>query len=241
MTDPEGFRSTLIDGLETLGFENSSSLADRLLRFAEIVLEENQRTNLIGAKSLDQMVRLHLLDSLAATRGVGLHSPVIDLGSGAGFPGVPHAMAYPKSGVVLLEPRKKRVDFLSRAVTTCGLTNVRVEQVTAETAGRSGWRGRAGSVLVRAVAKPLVALELSIPLLKRGGKLVLFMGKEARPSALDIRVARELGAEPAEVRQVQVPFLDADRHVWIFRKIGATPPQYPRRSGLPAKEPLTLQ
>jgi 16S rRNA (guanine527-N7)-methyltransferase len=228
----------LRDGLTSIGISVRDDLANRLLSFAEAVLRANTTTNLVGAKSIAALVSAHLLDSLAILPIVRLESPIIDVGSGAGFPGIPIALALPGSSVVLFEPRKKRVDFLRQVIVDERLKNVTVEQVTAETAGRGARRGAAGTVLVRAVAQPRISLELGLPLLRKGGQLVLFRGRESTPDEGDLAIAKLLGGELTQAVPVTVPYLDGVRHVWVFRKTQLTPDGYPRRSGIPGKEPL---
>jgi 16S rRNA (guanine527-N7)-methyltransferase len=228
----------LLDGLRQLGIGRAETAGAALLRFADLLLSANRETNLIGAKNLDDLVRAHFLDSLAPLAGFALAQPVLDVGSGAGLPGIVAAIVYPDRRFVLLEPRSKRAAFLKAAAASLGLGNVSVEQVAAETAGRATWRGRAGTALIRAVAKPPVALELGLPLLRLGGRLVLYMGRVASPDERTGEIIGLLGGRLKEARPVKVPYLDAVRHAWVIVKERPTPLQFPRRSGLPSKQPL---
>ena len=228
-----------MDGLSALGFEDSKALGDRLVAFGSMLLEAGRTTSLVGARSMDELVAKHFLDSLAPLVGLELRSPVIDVGSGAGLPGIPAALAFPDERFVLLEPRKRRFEFLRAAIAGLGLRNVEAVQMTAETAARGDWRESAGAVLMRAIGPARVALELGVGLMARQGILALYRGRDERPAAADLRVARVLGAEFTESRPITVPYLDAERHLWVFRKVRATPAGYPRRSGIPGKEPLT--
>jgi 16S rRNA (guanine527-N7)-methyltransferase len=205
-------------GLQQLGFERADALARRLLVFADLLLAANRRTNLVGAKHADELVATHFLDSLAPLAGLVLAEPVVDVGSGAGLPGIPAAMAWPQLRFVLLEPRSKRAQFLTEAVAALGLRNVEVLQASAEGAGRGAWRGRAGTVLVRALAKPARALELALPLLRRKGVAVLYEGRARAPGSPEQAVIRALGGHVLEARRVAVPYLDAQRHVWLIEK-----------------------
>jgi 16S rRNA (guanine527-N7)-methyltransferase len=228
----------LRDGLEKLGVAECASVADRLLAYAGRVIEANRTTNLIGSETIDAMIGPHLVDSLSVLPHVRLASPVIDIGSGAGLPGLAIAIAVPRLRMVLLEPRKKRFEFLKATVEALDLRNVEVVQATAETAGRGPWRDRAGSVLIRAVAKGAVALELGVPLLRKSGRLVMYVGKASSPGQDLLAIGEMLGARLTQAVRVSVPSLDAQRHLWIFEKFKTTPQAYPRRSGLPGKEPL---
>jgi 16S rRNA (guanine527-N7)-methyltransferase len=205
-------------GLQQLGFENADVLAKRLLAFADLLLAANVRTNLVGAKNADELVATHFLDSLAPLAGAAPAAPIVDLGSGAGLPGIPAALAWPGRRFVLIEPRAKRAQFLKDSVQALGVSNAEVLQMSAESAGRGAWRGKAGTVLVRALAKPARALELALPLLRPKGRAVLYQGRASAPGAAEQAVMQELGGHLLEARRVVVPYLDAQRHVWIIEK-----------------------
>jgi 16S rRNA (guanine527-N7)-methyltransferase len=205
-------------GLQQLGFENADALAQQLLQFADVLLAANQRTNLVGTKSADELMVKHFLDSLAPLAGLAFHGPIVDVGSGAGLPGIPAALAWPQHTFVLLEPRAKRAEFLKEAVAALALRNAEIVKASAESAGHGAWRGRFGTALVRALAKPEEALALALPLLRRGGSLVLYQGRASRPSPHIHDVIRQLGARLKHARPVTVPHLDAARHVWIIEK-----------------------
>jgi 16S rRNA (guanine527-N7)-methyltransferase len=207
-------------GLQQLGFERADALARRLLAFADLLLAANQRTNLVGAKSADELVATHFLDSLAPLAGLVLADPVVDVGSGAGLPGIPAAMAWPRRRFVLLEPRAKRAQFLGEAVDALGLDNVEIVQASAEAAGRGARRGRAGTALVRALAPPTRALELTLPLLRREGIAILYQGRASAPTATELAAIKAFGGRVLEARRVVVPYLDAQRHVWRIEKQG---------------------
>lgn len=205
-------------GLQELGFENADALSKRLLEFAGLLLAANQRTNLVGAKSADELVAAHFLDSLAPLADLALSEPIVDVGSGAGLPGIPAALAWPQRRFVLLEPRAKRAQFLKEAIASLGMRNADVLRAGAESAGRGAWRARAGTVLVRALAKPERALALALPLLRRGGALVLYQGRASQPSPHIDEVIRQFGGRLTSARPVTVPQLNAARHVWIIEK-----------------------
>jgi 16S rRNA (guanine527-N7)-methyltransferase len=205
-------------GLQQLGFENADALAQQLLEFADLLLAANRRTNLVGAKSADELMVKHFLDSLAPLADVALLEPIVDVGSGAGLPGIPAALAWPQHSFVLLEPRAQRAEFLKEAVVALRLRNVEIVQASAESAGHGASRGRFGTALVRALAKPERALALALPLLRRGGSLVLYQGRASQPSPQIDDVIHRLGARLKHARPVAVPQLDAARHVWIIEK-----------------------
>ena len=225
-------------GLKQLGIEPTASRCNRLLLLARLVLDANRRTNLVGAKDLQSIIVSHVLDSLAAFGGHKIQSPVVDVGSGAGFPGLPLAIVHPTNRFILLEPRAKRAEFLQNAIADLTLSNVEVLKLAAETAGRGSRRELAKTGLARALGPTTVAFELTLPLVRVGGSAVFYRGKQAEPSQAELAVAARLGGTLEQARQVDVPYLDAQRHIWVFTKAAPTPPDLPRRSGLPKSQPL---
>lgn len=223
--------AVLTRGLAALTFSDVSRIVDRLMAYGALLLQANRSTNLIGAADIHKVVVHHFLDSLAPFSQHRFRPPIIDLGSGAGLPGIPVAIAFPRAPITLMEPRRLRADFLESTVRSLGLENVEVVRSAAESAGRSeSRRERAGTVLARAVGKPAVTLELGLPLLKRAGSMWLYQGRDARPSQDTLDVASLLGGALVSAQSIAVPGLDAERHLWVFRKVRPTPDGYPRRS-----------
>jgi len=202
-------------GLAALGIPASQGVAGRLLDYADLLLAGNAQTNLVGAKTLGGLVGAHLLDSLAPLAGRALAEPVVDLGSGGGLPGIPAAIAWPELDIVLLEPRAKRARFLRGVLSALALANVRVEQATSQRAARHGMGGQAGTVLARALAAPARAIALALPLLRAGGRLILYQGRAAAPDKAGRKSIAALGGRLVEARRVTVPYLVGQRHVWV--------------------------
>lgn len=224
-------------GLQQLGIA-AAGVAERLATFGQLIIAANRRTNLVGVASFDSLVP-HLLDSLAPLASLRVTGPAVDVGSGAGLPGIAAAIVFPSVQFTLLEPRAKRAEFLDQAVVELKLINVQVRKMTAETAGRGALRATFRYATARALAKPAVALELALPLLAIGGQLVLYTGRRAAPGSSETAIIELAGGSLEEAKRIVVPYLDAQRHAWIVRKIGASPHNLPRRSGIPKREPLS--
>ncbi len=216
-----GDAALLQDGLQQLKLADDRATIERLLHFAALVLKANQATNLTGAKDGHSLIVAHILDSLAPLGQIKLAEVVADLGSGAGLPGIPAAIMYPKVHFVLLEPRRKRAEFLEFAVSELALDNVEVVKSKATTAGKLP-KGGVGTVLMRAVAPPAESLGLGLPIVRPGGMLLLYEGRAAVPSPDAIQVAARFRASIA-IRSVDVPFLNAERHIWIVRRKPISP------------------
>ncbi len=208
----------LAEGLRSLGIPHPQAVSAKLIEYARLILDENTRTNLTGARDLRGLVVNHFLDSLAPLGFIKLADPVVDLGSGAGFPGIPAAIAYPGHQFVLLEPRAKRVEFLRSAIEQLRLDNASVVKGSALGPSARDLAGKAGAVLVRAVAEPAQAFALGLPLLRPGGELLLYEGRSARPTTDHKKAAARHGGGDIKVRPTHVPALEATRHAWVVRR-----------------------
>ena len=185
------------------------------------------------------IVRDHLADSLVALELPEVRAATVlaDLGSGAGFPGLPLAIALPQAGISLVESNGRKCAFLTRTIATCAIPNACVVNLRAEE-----WRAgleRCDVVLVRAVAPLPVVAEYAAPLLRIGGTLVAWRGRRdpAEEQAAGV-AARELGLEAGEPRRVRPYPAATDRHLQPFVKVAATPARFPRRPGMARKRPL---
>jgi len=185
------------------------------------------------------VVERHLADSLAALElePVRAAKAAVDIGSGAGFPGLPLAVALRRTRFALLEASARKCTFLERAVAACGLENVEVVHARAEEL--PGGRDRFDLATARALARLDVVIEYAAPLLALGGWLVAWRGqREPEVERAGARAAERLGMEVVSVRRVR-PFAGArGRHLHLLRKVAPTPAGFPRRVGVAAKRPL---
>ncbi|MBD5162853.1 MAG: 16S rRNA (guanine(527)-N(7))-methyltransferase RsmG [Oscillibacter sp.] len=230
-------RETLEHGLPELGMR--TDLIPRLAGFAEMVLERNQVMNLTAITEPRDVAALHLLDSLEALKLAGLErESVIDVGCGAGFPGVPLAIAGAELKVTLLDSLGKRIDFLREACGQLGLDHV--ECVHARAEEFAGERRETFDVAIsRAVASLPVLCELCLPLVRVGGVMLAMKStgiSEELKSAQ--RAIRLLGGETAEVQTYTIPTTDVSHTLVTIRKVSPTPAKYPRRFAQIKKQPL---
>ncbi len=207
-------------------------LAVRLAVYAALVLDANRRLNLTGAKD-GAAFAVHILDALTLREDV--ESPLIDVGSGNGVPGIPLALAT-GARVTLLEPIKKRAAFLRQALATLAIDGD-VVAARAEDAGRDPERREHyRTATARAVASAPAVAELTVPFIAVGGRALLQRGGlEAKERNAVADAALVLGAELVEERAV-----GGDRLILVLRKTTATGPRFPRKNGTPAKRPLCL-
>jgi 16S rRNA (guanine527-N7)-methyltransferase len=182
----------------------------------------------------------HVADALSGLRVDELRAArrIVDLGSGAGIPGIVLALALPTATVALIESTARKAAFLAAAVAALGL-GARVEVVADRAESWPDGLGRAGAVTARAVGPLAVLLEYAAPLLARSGALVAWKGR-CDPAEVDaaVRAAAALGMSPPAARRVE-PFPGAgERYLYISSKVKDTPPNYPRRPGMASKRPL---
>ena len=181
----------------------------------------------------------HLADSLSALvlDAVADAGTIVDVGAGAGLPGLPLAIALPAARVTLLEANGRKCEFIARAAAVAGAANTEVVHDRAE--AWSAGRGRYDLVTARALARLDVVAEYAAPLLRVGGVLVAWRGRRDPGDEAAARVACErLGLEPREIVEV-TPFARAEhRHLHVLAKVAETPPAFPRRPGVARKRPL---
>ena len=201
-------------------------------RYAHLLLDWNRRINLTGARSLPE-VMAHIEDAiqLLALSWLDVRD-VIDIGSGGGLPSIPLAVRLPEVRFTLLEANTRKVAFLQHVAGVLALSNVAVAGGRAETLGHDlRFRERFDRAVSRAAARPAVLLELALPFVRVGGDLVAEVGP-VDPDGLVV-AARLLGGDAPRLE----PALDG-RSFLVVSKVSPTPPEYPRRPGMPNRRPL---
>ena len=214
-----------------------------LVAYADL-LSQYDRANVIGTKDFGEILHRHVLDSLSCLLFTPLKNArkVGDIGSGGGLPGIPLAVALPDAEVTLFESTGKKAEFLRSAVEELGLANVRVVNARIEESARDeDHRGRYEICTARALARLSVVSEYSMPLLRRGGRVVAMKGRvDADEWTEGERALETLGGRVSE--QIQVHYLpdneQRERRLVLLEKSEETPSVYPRRTGTPARSPL---
>ena len=230
-------RATLEQGLPALGL--GPELIEPLETFSRMLLEKNQVMNLTAITDPRDVAVLHLLDSLALTGLAGLEGrTVVDVGTGAGFPGVPLAIARPSARVTLLDSLGKRVDFLRESCRTLGLDNVECVHGRAEES--AGERRETFDLAVsRAVAALPVLCELCLPLVKVGGAFWAMKSVDTEEEISASKTAvKVLGGRIQAVSDYTIPTTEVVHRVVCIQKTAPTPKKYPRRFALIKKQPL---
>ena len=235
------WRERLAEGLASLGLTLEREQAERFGRYLRYLLVENERVNLTAIVDPAEVAVKHFVDSAAVLTVLGGEGrSLVDVGSGAGFPGVPLAILRPDLQVTLVEANQKKAGFLERLRTELDAENVRVVKGRAEEIGRQAeHRERYSVAVARAVASLPVVWEYLLPLVEVGGLAVALKGPavvvELESGAW---AARVLGGGDQSVQRFRLNEGVGEREIVWTRKVAATPEAYPRRPGMPAKRPL---
>ena len=232
----------LTAGARKLGISLNRLQTDKFRIFYRELVEWNKKINLTGITDYEEVITKHFLDSLTviSARQFQDTDMVIDIGTGAGLPGLPLLITFPWLKLVLLEATAKKITFIKYITEKLGLSVTQVINERAETlAHRPEYREQFDVVLSRAVAVLPVTVELALPFCKPGG---IFISQKKGNVTLEVSQAAKaigiLGGKLREIKPITLTELPDSRQLVIIDKINQTPELYPRRNGLPQKRPI---
>ncbi len=231
-------KNRLAEKCSTWNITLTGTQLDQLDQYAELLVSYNQKVNLTAITDPQGIEDKHFVDSLLFACQPEVAGKMVDVGAGAGFPGIVTKIYKPDLDLTLMEPTGKRVDFLRYACETLGLKGVSFAKERAEEAARKSWREQFDLVSARAVAALPVLSEYCLPLAKVGGHFLAMKGASAAEELEAARGAiKKLGGRYKETRSFHLPGGDA-RSLVLIEKISQTPTVYPRNGGKIAKAPL---
>lgn len=233
-----------IDNLKELGVEIDSKQLEQFNQYYETLVEWNEFMNLTGITEYDEVLLKHFVDSLVLDPNKLITSDkikLIDVGTGAGFPGLPIKIAFPNVDVVLLDSLNKRIKFLDEVINKLGLENIKTIHSRAEDGGRNKeLREQFDIAISRAVANLSSLAEYNLPYVKLGGYFVAMKSGEIDEEAENAKKAiKLLGGQLEKITKFSLPNTDIDRSLVLIKKVKETSKKYPRKAGLPTKEPLS--
>lgn len=232
----------LRQGLKDFGIEPSDKMLNDFKVYREILVNWNQKMNLTGIEEEKEVYIKHFLDSVSAVVNGYIKDgmSIIDVGTGAGFPGLPLKICLENTNVTLLDSLNKRINFLKEVSNTLGLTNMEFIHGRAEDFGKSEqYREQYDIATARAVAGLPILMEFCVPFVKVGGYFVCLKGPNANLELEESKAAMDvLGLEFVEKIDVELPETDLDHNILVFKKVRNTPEKYPRKAGKPAKSPI---
>lgn len=225
-------------GSKDLGVPLSDEQIDKLIRYSDLLVDWNEKMNLTAITEKDAIATKHFLDSLSAISTGHVRGKVIDVGCGAGFPGLVLKIAKPETKLTLLDSLNKRITFLDAVCTDLGLSDVETVHARAEDAARR-MREEFDTVVSRAVANMTVLSELCIPFLKVGGRFLALKGPLADEELKDAqRAIGILGGEVEDVFRANIPYTELSHKIIIVKKVRHTPMKFPRKAGIVTKNPI---
>lgn len=228
--------------LGELGIKQDQNQLERFHKFYQLLIEWNKVMNLTGITEYEDVVEKHFVDSLSIIKAIDLSRihTVIDVGTGAGFPGIPLKIAFPHLRVVLLDSLNKRIKFLDEVIFQLGLTEIcTIHGRAEEYARKEEYREQFDLCVSRAVANLSTLSEYCLPYIQVGGIFVPYKSGEIDDEVEQSKKAvRILGGNIKEVMKFELPGTDIHRSFVLIHKEQHTQKKYPRKAGIPAKEPL---
>lgn len=235
-------KSHIIKAFNGIGFTISDKQAEQFLSYYELLVEWNEKMNLTAITEFEDVVVKHFLDSAYGGQvySFGEDDTVLDLGTGAGFPGIPLKILYPEKTFVLMDSLQKRINFLNEVITQLGLEKITAVHGRAEEMARNkDYRERFDVCTSRAVANTSTLLEYCIPFLKTGGCFIAYKsGKFKEEIEGAKKTLHLLQTEIETEKEFHLADTDNERVLVVFRKKAKTAAKYPRKAGMPSKQPL---
>ena len=228
--------------LNELGITLTDIQKQQFVRFYELLVEWNKVMNLTGITEYEEVNEKHFVDSLSIVKAIDINKieSVIDVGTGAGFPGIPLKIAFPHLKVVLLDSLNKRIKFLDTVIDELGLTDIKTIHGRAEDfAKQVDYREKFDLCVSRAVANLATLSEYCIPYVNKDGLFVPYKSGEIEEELEQSKKAvHVLGGKIDNVVKFQLPGSEIGRSFVIIKKLQNTAKKYPRKAGLPSKEPI---
>ena len=233
----------LEEGCKELGITLDENQKKQFTDFYEYLVEKNKVMNLTGITEFQEVLIKHFLDSLACVKAVDMSriKRIMDIGTGAGFPGVPLKIAFPHLEACLLDSLKKRVNFLEETFQMLKLENITAIHGRAEEyAKNKQYRETYDLCVSRAVSNLATLSEYCLPYVKTGGYFISYKSGTVQEEVEQVQKAvKILGGKIQDVVYFQLPDSEIQRSLVVIEKIKATPGRYPRKAGTPLKEPLS--
>lgn len=237
--------SQLKKDLNEFGIELTAEMEEQFLLYYNMLIEWNSFMNLTAITDFDEVLKKHFTDSVSLIRAIPdlgeKNYRMIDIGTGAGFPGIPLKIVFPNISVVLLDSLNKRVNFLKEVISKLQLTDITAMHGRAEDfAQNKEYRESFDLCVSRAVANLATLSEYCLPFVKKNGRFISYKSEKVSEE-FDVsgKAISVLGGEYENQVTFELPDSDIYRNLFVIKKKSATPGKYPRKAGLPSKEPIS--
>ena len=234
------FRKVFREYSNNLNIDISDNQLDKFYQYMNLLLEWNEKINLTAITEYKEIILKHFIDSLTISKYIDKDSYIVDVGTGAGFPGIPLKIIRDDIKIILVDSLNKRIKFLDEVIDKLHLQNIKTVHARAEEFGRNKeYREKFDVATSRAVANLSTLSEYMMPLVKVGGKSICMKGKDIKQEIKDASNAiKILGGEISNIEEFQLTNNDINRSVISILKVKNTPSKYPRKAGTPSKEPI---
>lgn len=232
----------LEEGCKAYGITLSETQKNQFIRYYELLIEWNEKMNLTGITDYEEVLLKHFVDSLSIIKGLDMSkvSTCIDVGTGAGFPGIPLKIAFPHIEMTLLDSLNKRLNFLNVVIEEIGLEGIKTVHGRAEDGARKPeFREQFDLSVSRAVSRLASLSEYCMPFVKEGGHFVSYKSGKVSEELTEAKKAIfELGGKLENEVDFTLLGTDMERSLVVIEKVRKTPKKYPRKAGMPTKEPI---
>lgn len=235
-----GFNEKFLEKLNKIQLNVNDEVLNKFWAYMTNLLEWNEKINLTAITEEDDIILKHFIDSLTILEYIPEKSNVIDVGTGAGFPGIPLKIVREDINMTLMDSLNKRITFLNEIINKLGLKKINaIHSRAEELAKMPEHREKYDIAVSRAVANLSTLSEYMIPFVKVGGKCICMKGSNIEEELKTAKNAiKELGGEIEKVINFKLPDSDNERNIIIIKKVRNTKSKYPRKAGMPSKEPL---
>ena len=232
----------LIENMKMISVELTDKQVSQFIKFYEMLVEWNKVMNLTGITEYDEVVMKHFVDSLSIVKVNGFDNvtTIIDVGTGAGFPGIPLKIVFPEMKITLLDSLNKRIKFLNAVIDELELENIETIHGRAEDfSKKEDYREQYDLCVSRAVANLATLSEYCLPYVKEDGYFLPYKSGDIKEEAANSKKAvKILGGSIEDIISFEIPDTDMARTILKIHKTKATPKRFPRKAGLPTKEPI---
>lgn len=236
----EEFKKIMIFYGDKIDIKFTEEQLNQFYKYMNLLLEWNEKINLTAITDPNEVILKHFIDSLTINKYIKENSTLADVGTGAGFPGIPLKILRPDLKITLVDSLNKRINFLNEVINKLNLVNIETVHSRIEDFGKDKkYRESFDFVTARAVANLAVLSEYLLPIAKVGGQCVCMKGSSVEEELSNGKNAiKVLGGKIKNIDEFVLPDSDMSRNVIIIDKIKNTPNKYPRKAGIPVKEPL---